>query len=146
MRMQDAVAAVRAFASEGELLALAIELGAPVDQFLNGGRPFFHQRMDGRAVAQAVARVERVLLVQCHFIVVAERYRDAALRIFGRRLAQRILGDDQHAAALASSIAARKPATPAPITRKSQSIATAILTTGLHHTLIRKPRHYFLQW
>src|SRR5579863_114626 len=29
----------------------------------------------------------------------------------------------------ASSIAARKPATPAPITRKSQSIAIAILTT-----------------
>ena len=55
VRVQNAVAAVRAFAREGELAALAVELRAPLDQLLNRGRALFHQRVHRGAIAQAVA-------------------------------------------------------------------------------------------
>ena len=80
--------------------AFAIELRAPVDQILNGGGAFFDQRVDGVLVAESVARVERVLLVQRDLIVVAERHGDAALRVFGRGLAQGVFGDHENAAGL----------------------------------------------
>ena len=60
--------------------------------------PFLHQRPHRLPVAQAVARGQRVLLVQSHFVVVAERHRDAALRVLRGRLPQRVLGHHQHAA------------------------------------------------
>ena len=63
MRVQNAIAAVRAFARESELVAFAIELRAPFDQLLDGGGAFLHQSAYRGAVAQAVAGVERVLLV-----------------------------------------------------------------------------------
>ena len=53
--------------------------------------------LDGRAVAQAVAGVERVLLVQLDLVVVAQGHRDAALRVFGRGFPQAVLGHHQHA-------------------------------------------------
>ena len=34
--------------------------------------------------------------MQFHFIVIAERHRDAALRVFRRGFAESVLGDDQH--------------------------------------------------
>ncbi len=71
MRVQNAVAAVRAFARERKPLPFAIELRAPVDQLLNRGRAFFHQRADSLAVAESIARIERVLLMQRHLVVVA---------------------------------------------------------------------------
>ena len=58
-------------------------------------RPLFDQRVNGRAVAQAVAGEQRVLLVQFHLVVVAQRDRDATLRVFGRGFAEAVLGDDQ---------------------------------------------------
>ena len=100
MRVQDAAAAVGAFAREGQTPAIAVELGAPVDQLLDGGGTFFDQRVHGAAIAQTVAGGERVLLVQLHFVVVAERHGDAALRVLGRGFVQRVLGDHQHLARL----------------------------------------------
>ena len=98
VRVQHAVAAVRAFAREGEAVALAVELRAPLDQLLDGARTLLHQRAHGVAVAQPVAGGERVLLVQFHFVVVAERHGDAALRVLRGGFAQRVLGHHQHAA------------------------------------------------
>ena len=72
-----------------------------------------------RRIAQAIAGYERILFVQRDLVVVAEGHGDAALRVFRRRFAQGVLGHHQHAPAEASSMAARKPATPAPMTRKS---------------------------
>ena len=82
MRVQDAVAAVRALARECQLVALAVERGAPLDQFLNRRRTLFHQRAHGDRVAQTIAGIQRVLFVQFDLVVVAERDRDATLRVF----------------------------------------------------------------
>jgi hypothetical protein len=57
MRVQDAVAAVRALARERQLVALPVECGAPLDQFLNRRRTLFHQSPHGKPVAQAVAGI-----------------------------------------------------------------------------------------
>ena len=81
-----------------QLPAFAIELRAPVDQLLDGRRAFFHQRAHRRRIAQAIPGVQRVLLVQAHVVVVAERDRDAALRVLRRRFAQAVLRDHEHLA------------------------------------------------
>jgi hypothetical protein len=94
--VQDAVAAVRAFARKQELRALTIELDAPVDELLNPRRPFLDERTNGIAVAESGACYEGVLLVQGDLVIVAERYSDSALRVLGRRFSQCVLGDDQH--------------------------------------------------
>ena len=96
--MQHAAAAVGALAGEGQAGALAVEFRAPRDQLLDGRRPFFHQRVHRGAVAQTVAGVERVLLVQRDFVVVAERHGDAALGVFRAGFAKAFLGDHQNLA------------------------------------------------
>ena len=96
VRVQNAVAAVRSFAGEGELLALAVELGAPLDQVLNRGGTLLHQRVNGALIAESIARIERVLLMERDFIVIAQSYGDTALSVLRRRLAQRIFGDNQN--------------------------------------------------
>ena len=49
-----------------------------------------------RLVAQSVTGYQGVLFVQFHLVVIAQGYRDTALRVFGRGLAQTVLGDYQH--------------------------------------------------
>ena len=98
MGVQHAVAAVRAFAGEGDLGAGAIELRAPLDQLFDARRAFFHQDARGLFVAQAVAGLQRVLQMQADFIVIAERGGDAALRVLRVGLRDLALGQTQHAA------------------------------------------------
>ena len=98
VRVQDPVAAVRALAGECQPAAFVIELRAPIDELLDSGRPLFHQSVDGGPVAQSVAGVKGVLLVQLHLVVIPERYGDATLRVLGGRLAEALLGDHQHLA------------------------------------------------
>ena len=95
VRVQHAVAAVRALPGERELRPFAVELRAPGDQLLDRARPFFHQGPHRRAVAKAVARVERVLLVEFHFVVVAQGHRNPALGVFGGRLLKALLGQHE---------------------------------------------------
>ena len=71
--MQHAVPAVRPFASEHELGAVAIELRAPGNQLLDARRPLFHQDFHRIGITQAIAVAESVLQVQADFIFVAER-------------------------------------------------------------------------
>jgi len=85
-------------ARECQFAADLIEFSAPLDQLLDGGRAFLHQRAHGRGIAEAVSSGQRVLLVQFDLVVVAEGDGDAALRVFGGGFAERVLGDDQNAA------------------------------------------------
>ena len=82
MGMQDAIAGVGTLAGEQEFASLAIELSAPVDQLLNGGRAFFDQSPHGGHVAQPIARVQGVLFMQQDFIIIAQCHCDSALRVF----------------------------------------------------------------
>src|SRR5579875_2612272 len=55
VRVEDAAAAVRAFASEQQVRAFAVECGAPSDQLLDGRRGFLDERANGFYIAQTVA-------------------------------------------------------------------------------------------
>ena len=79
--MQNAVAAVSAFAAENELGAAAIELRTPGDQLFNASRAFLHKRFHRFREAQAVAGDQRILQVQADLIFVAEGRRNTSLRI-----------------------------------------------------------------
>ena len=96
VRVKNTIAAVGTLASKRQLRALAIEFRAPGDELLDGGGSFLHQRAHRGAIAEAVACCERVLFVQLDLIVIAERYRDAALGIFGRRFAEAFLGNHEY--------------------------------------------------
>ena len=96
--VQHAIAAVRAFAGEGDLGAGAIELRAPLDEFFDARRTFFHQNARRFFVDQPVAGLQRVFQMQPNLIVVAERGRDTALRILRIRLGDFALGQTEHPA------------------------------------------------
>jgi hypothetical protein len=98
VRMQDAIAAVRALAGENELRSLAIEFRAPLDQLLNRGRRFLHEQVDRLHVAEAVAGIDRILLMQFDAVIIIQCGRNSALRIFGRRFSQRVFCNHEHAA------------------------------------------------
>ena len=100
MRMQHPVAAVRAFSREGQPGSLAVELRAPLDELPNRRGSFLHQGAHRRTVAEAVSRVQRVLLVQFDLVVVAQSDGDPALRIFGGGFPEAVLRHDQHLARL----------------------------------------------
>ena len=96
MGMQYTVAAMGAFPGEGNLGARAIELGAPLDQLFDAHRTFFHQDAGCRLVTQSVAGFQRVVEMQADFVVVAERGRDAALRVLRVRFGDFTLGEAKH--------------------------------------------------
>ena len=94
MRVQDAVAAVRAFAREQEARSFAIEaVPQSMSCSMAAGASSTSVRTAVR-VAEAVAGDESVLLVKLDFIVIVERDGDAALRVLGRGFAQAVFGDD----------------------------------------------------
>ena len=100
MRMQYSRAAMRSLAGEGQLHAVAIELCAPIEQFLNTIRTLFHQDLRGALIHDAVARVDGVLQVEANFIFVAEDDRNPALRVLGRRFSEVALGEDEDASSV----------------------------------------------
>ncbi len=91
--MQNAVAAVRAFAGERDLGSGAIELRAPLDQLLDARRTFFDQHARGFFVDQAVAGLQRVFQMKPDFVVIAERGGDSALRVLRVGLGDLALGE-----------------------------------------------------
>ena len=96
MRVQDAVAAVRAFARQHQLArCFAIEVRAPAQQFFDAQRTLFHQHPRGLAIHQPIAGVDRVFQMQRDVLIAAHGDGDAALRVVGVRFAQRLLGDHQ---------------------------------------------------
>ena len=79
--MQNAVPAVRALSGETEFQPVAVKLSTPRDQILYRRRPLFHQRVDCCPVAETIPRIQRVLLMQCNFVIVTQGHRNAALRV-----------------------------------------------------------------
>jgi hypothetical protein len=98
MRVQDAVAAVRAFTAEGELGSPAIEFRAPLNQFSDSLRSVFYKNSRGFWLAKAVAGLQSVLKMEADFIFVAEGCRDAALRKLGIRFSYVAFGQHQYVA------------------------------------------------
>ena len=94
MRVQDSIARMGAFASKQQIGTFAVEGCSPFDQLLDEGGSFFDERADGFEIAEAIAGNERVLLMQLHFVVVAEGNRDAALRVLRGGFAQAVFRYD----------------------------------------------------
>src|SRR5664280_1593561 len=99
MRMQHAIAAVRAFAGECQLGPVTIELGAPRDQFLNPWWTFLHQYASGLNIYQSIAGIDGVLQVQADFIFIAEGNRDSTLGILCVRFRDFTLSQAEYFAA-----------------------------------------------
>ena len=101
MRVEDARAAVRCLARKRQLGASAVEFRAPLDELGDVLRSLFHQHRHGFRAAQAVARVDGVLLVQPDFVFIGERHGNPALCPGGRRIAQIRFRQHQHASRFA---------------------------------------------
>ena len=97
MGVQHAIAAVRAFAGEGDLGAGAIELRAPLDELLDARRAFLDQDARGLFVHQAIAGFQRVFQMKTDFVIIAERGGDAALRILRVRFGDFAFREAKHA-------------------------------------------------
>ena len=104
--MQDAGEGMSAFARAKELAArviaardgLAVEVRAPLDQLGNAQRAFRDERLGRGTVDEAVAGVDGIFEVQGDVFIAFHGHGDAALRVVGVRLAERLLGDDQNIA------------------------------------------------
>jgi len=99
--VKDTISAVCAFASEGEFRAFAIELRPPLDEFLDALGSILDQHSRRFRIAEAIAGVERVLLVEADFVFVAEGYGNSALRPCSGGIAEIGFGEDQNAAGAA---------------------------------------------
>ena len=96
MRVQDAIAAVCAFASKRELGTFAIELRSPRDQLLNAFWSIFDEDLGRFGVAQAVARIQSVLQVQTDLVFIAERCGNPALRVLSVGVAELIFRENEN--------------------------------------------------
>ncbi len=93
--VQHAVAAVRAFAGEGDLAAGPIELCAPLDQLLDANGTFFDEHPCGCFVTEAVTGFKGIVEMQADFVVIAERGCDTTLGVLSVRFRDFALGQAQ---------------------------------------------------
>src|ERR1041385_7659069 len=98
VRVQDSVAAVRRFARERQLCALAVELRSPVNQLLDSVRSFLHQNVRRIRVNNPIPGIDGVLQVQADLVFVAERNPDSALGILRGGFRKFLLRQHQHLA------------------------------------------------
>ena len=126
--VQHATNRVRRLAPEGGTsVGVAIEPRAPFEQLADVGDALLDQDADGGFIAESVAGADRVGRMEGRTVVVADRGRDASLRVTGVALAGLGLGQDEARPAPASPMAARRPAIPLPMMRKSvRSVAKAL--------------------
>ena len=97
MRVHDAVAAMRALASEREMpVRVEVEFRPVIRERLHVRGALF--RHDGRdvAVGEARARDQRIGKVQLRVVVLAERGGDAALRLVRVAVRKRVPYGEQH--------------------------------------------------
>lgn len=94
--MQDAVAAVCAFAGECKLGSIAVELRSPLDQFLDASGTFFDEHANSIYVAESISSDQRVLQVKTDFVFVAEGGSNAALRVVRCGIAHFTFGEDDN--------------------------------------------------
>ena len=83
VRMQDTVAAVGPFAGKSKFATLTVELGTPLDEFFDCPGTFVDQRVNGCRIAETIAGIERILLVEGDLIIVTQGGSYPALGIFG---------------------------------------------------------------
>src|SRR3954469_239389 len=98
--MENTVPAVCAFSSEEKVIAFPVESRSPFNELLNRCGTFFNQSLDGFYATKPIAGDDRVLFVQLQLVVVAQRDRNPALRVFGGRLLKRIFRNHQYATRL----------------------------------------------
>src|SRR6185436_4485668 len=91
---------MRSLTSESKLAVFAIELGPVLDQLGDVTRSFFDQHGDGIGITEPRAYIDRVLVMQLDRIVIAQRDRNAALRVFGVGLSDLIFGENGNSAVL----------------------------------------------
>jgi hypothetical protein len=127
VRVEDARQRVSAFAGAEQFAGLLIKARAPLDQLRHAHRALGHQSLGGGAINDAIAGIYGVFQMERDVLVALHGDGDSALRVVGVGLAERLLGDHQNLAVGGPvRLAARRPATPAPITRKSTSDGNAI--------------------
>ena len=93
--VNDAAMAVPAFARQGEMAFLLVELGAEADQVADLLRGLAHHHLDDVAMAQAAAGDHRVLDVVLEAILRRQHAGDAALSVGAVALLDTVLGDDE---------------------------------------------------
>ena len=86
-------------ARQGDARPLAIEARPPLDELEGARRPFLDQHADRPLVAQTVARLDRVLIVQRNLVVVRQHRGQTALRLVRGRIGRTVLGQDRDAPA-----------------------------------------------
>ena len=101
VRVHDAVLRVRRLAAERQPpVRIEIEMRAGRLQLAHASRPFFDEHLDRRRVAQRGAGGERVLPMQRRRVARAERRGDAALRVRGGAVEERLFRRQNDVAAL----------------------------------------------
>ena len=95
MGMQHPRAAVGALARKGQLRPVAVEAHAPFDELVDLSWPFFHEHAHCFLAAESVTGKERVVQVERHLIVLAQRHRYTPLGILGAGFIQLVLGENQ---------------------------------------------------
>jgi hypothetical protein len=83
MSMQDAAAGVGGLAREHKLVALAVELGAMVDQLDDITRALFDQNLDCFLIAQPGPCVDRILEVKRNIVIIVQNDSYTALGVLG---------------------------------------------------------------
>src|SRR5690348_2443342 len=81
MRVQNTAAAVRSFAGECQLCAIAVKFCSPGNQFLDALRPFLHQNVRSFRVDDAVTGIDGVLKMEADFVFVAQGDSNSALGV-----------------------------------------------------------------
>ena len=100
MSVQHPPAGMRTFLGEGQLRSVAVKLGAPFDELLDGRRTLLDQPPHRFRVAQSVSGGDCVLLMKRDLVLVAQSHRHATLGVLGGGLFERIFGDDKYLAGL----------------------------------------------
>jgi hypothetical protein len=92
--MEQAAALVSGFGAEDKLRSASVR--SPGNQFLDPLGSFFHQNLNRRGIAQAVAGIECVLQMERNFVFVAQYGAQSVLRRRAMRLGYLFFREDEH--------------------------------------------------
>ncbi len=95
--VDDAVVTVAAFAAERDLAGFLVEVGSPVDEFLDATRGFADDHIDDGGVAECAAGDERVVDMFFKTVVGVHDAGDAALGVGAVGLLDGVFRDDEGA-------------------------------------------------
>ena len=119
-------------ASAGCAVGVAIERGAPLDQLADVPRAVLDEHLHGARRRTGHRRRQSCRGMQLRRVVRADGRSNTALRVAGVAFARLGFGQDEHVAVPASSGAARRPAMPLPMMRKSARSSTILILLSYH--------------